>query len=139
MKMSVLGIVLTVAVVLFIVFLALSERKREITPDLVCQAVRKHYERKRYQIVQRTVNGCELFLIKKGARRLIVAVGNVNFDVVKEILYTAYVNRVRDVRVVYSSITKESQEAFERMKRTFRIHRTRVKSDDIRRFDSVVF
>ncbi|PLV56010.1 hypothetical protein [Thermotoga sp. SG1] len=137
--MSVLGIILTVAVVLFIVFLALSEKKREITSDLVCQAVRKHYEKKKYQIVQKTVNGCELFLIKKGVRRLIVAVGNVNFDVVKEILYTAYVNRVRDIRVVYSSITKESQEAFERMRKTFKVHRTKVKSDDIRRFDSVVY
>ncbi|MCD6551154.1 hypothetical protein [Thermotoga sp.] len=137
--MSILGLALTIAVVLFIVLLALSEKKKKITPDYVCQTVKKYYERRGYHIIQKAVNGCELFLIKKGARKLLIAVGTVNFDVVKEILYTAYVNRVRDVRVVHSSITRESQEAIERMKRTFKIHRTKVKRNDIYRFDSVVF
>ncbi|KHC90909.1 hypothetical protein Mc24_06823 [Thermotoga sp. Mc24] len=137
--MKILGIVLT-AIVIFIVFiLDLVEKRKKVDVETVCRTVKRYYESRRYQIFHKTVNGCEVFLIKKGLRKIIICVGGVNFDVVKEILYMAYMNRARDIRVVYSSITKESLEAFERMRRNSKIHKTKVKVNDLRHFESVVF
>jgi len=138
-KVEILGIVLA-AVVIFIVFiLSLIEKRKKVDVETVCRTVKRYYEGRRYQISHKTVNGCEVFLIKKGLRKIIICVGSVNFDVVKEILYMAYTNRTRDIRVVYSSITKESLEAFERMRRNSKIHKTKVKVHDLHHFESVVF
>ncbi|PLV60465.1 hypothetical protein AS005_00065 [Thermotoga sp. KOL6] len=133
------GIALTAFVIFYIIFLSSQEKKKEFTPESVVQKVKRYYERKGYQVSHQMVNDCVLLLVKKGARKILLVVGTVNFEVVKEVLYTAYMNRIRDVRVIHTFITKEAQEAFDKMQRRYKVHRTKVKKDEISHFESVAF
>ena len=128
-----------VAVILSLILFLIVYRKKRIRPkdpQRVKRVIVSYFKRKNWEY--RELNH-GIFMVKKNMRKILFYVDfKVNFGILKEILYEAFQNNIKDVRIVSLERTEDVLEAVRRINSNVNVHRTKVILKKLEEFEHVL-
>jgi len=128
-----------VAVILSLILFLIAYRKkrgRPKDPQKVKRVIVSYFKRKNWEYRELNYG---IFMVKKNMRKILFYVDfKVNFGILKEILYEAFQNNIKDVRIVSLERTEDVLEAVRRINSNVNIHRTKVILKKLEEFEHVL-
>jgi len=128
-----------VAIVLSLILFLIaykSKKRHPRDPQKVKQTIVRYFRRRSWEYKELNHG---IFMVRKNIRKILFYVDyKVNFGILKEILYEAYLNNVKDVRIISSEGTRDAFEAIRRINANSNVHRTKVIFKKLEEFKHVL-
>ncbi|MCD6267311.1 MAG: hypothetical protein J7J14_02740 [Thermotogaceae bacterium] len=128
-----------VAVILSLILFLIAYRKkrrRPKDPQEVKRVIVSYFKRKNWEYRELSHG---TFMVKKNMRKILFYVDfKMNFNILKEILYEAFLNNVKDVRILSLERTEDVLEATRRINSNVNVHRTKVILKKLEEFERVL-
>ena len=128
-------IAVIVSIVLFLI-VYIKKRQYPRKPDEIKQVIVDHFKRRNWEYKELNHG---MFIVKKNIKKILFYVDSkVNFDILKEILYEAFWNSVRDIRIVSLEGTGDVFEAIRKINSNIKTHKTKIVFKRLGEFKDVI-